>query len=1043
MDFCSNPKGCSYVNLPPGTTCDDGNPCNLNDKCTIAGKCFGIGLVTCDDGSACTLDSCDIEVGCVFLAQAVTCSDGNPCTVGDNCAEGKCAAGKNALACDDNKFCTTDSCDSVAGCLHTPNAIACDDNNACTKGDACAAGSCVAGKYACACTLDADCNDKNVCTADTCFTDPGTQIKSCKNTAIAGVCDDANACTVGDACSAGACLPGAVTTCDDLSICTDDSCNPNAGSLALACVHKTAAATVAACDGKVVNGKCLKVFQKSLTWLAAETACTQWSPDAHLASASTAGYNTDINTIAKSNCPKDNTNNTVSAWIGLKDTTKAYGWSWSDGSKFSYTNWNSNEPNNQGLEIYVEIRGDGKWNNSDGNATQSCYVCSRPAPLACDDGNACTTGDYCAAGSCLNTGATSCDDGSACTADSCDSKKGCVNTVLPDNTQCAAQSCGIDGLTLTPKSVCAGGACIAAVGTSCKDANGCTDDTCDATAGCAHPNNTAACNDGDGCTANDKCAGGVCKGGGATDCNDKNDCTVDSCAANNCVHVNVSVSPVACKGTLWKNHCYEAFKVGTKVNYAAAVTNCDTNNKSLLASISSADENEIIRGQLAAVCAGLNPSGGWVGGVQPVNADWKASALTWADGSPATFRNWSSTEPNSASENNLEFTQNGVWNDLAANDTRYCYVCERLMAPACNDSNSCTSGDYCTGNVCSGLPVECSDKCKVTAACVGATGCPSLSAATNSKADPEFCGPEDDLVCSNGSCNAKSTFCTNKSCGFDTETGLTECGRCNNGYVCVSNACVSNTAPKLYTKAGKTLLPGGAFAMGCVPGDTGCDTDEAKHMAFVEPFYIDNNEAAVASYKLCTTAQPTKCTAISSPYGVDYPINGIGWSQARAYCQFLGGDLPTEAQWEFAARYNGLTNLVATTIYPWGNQWPTPDGKAPANLGIDTLVDGVVLLTAANVTTGVDTVPGTSIINMMGNLREWCMDTDICKVGDPQVYNPLCFESAYPGRMVRGGSYQTTTAKPFQARISNRNYQLDGSYFGSEMGVRCVYPFVP
>ncbi len=152
------------------------------------------------------------------------------------------------------------------------------------------------------------------------------------------------------------------------------------------------------------------------------------------------------------------------------------------------------------------------------------------SPLAegakCDDGSACTTGETCQNKSCKGQ-AANCDDSNSCTADACDTVTGkCSNKATGEGLPCDA-----DGDKCTPLDACAAGVCKAGAKLVCDDGNGCTDDTCDTKLGkCVQQATTKACDaDGSKCTKNDKCGGGKCHKGALTVCNDKNQCTTDSC----------------------------------------------------------------------------------------------------------------------------------------------------------------------------------------------------------------------------------------------------------------------------------------------------------------------------------------------------------------------------------------------------------------------------------------------------------------------------------------------------------------------------------
>lgn len=113
-------------------------------------------------------------------------------------------------------------------------------------------------------------------------------------------------------------------------------------------------------------------------------------------------------------------------------------------------------------------------------------------------------------------------------------------TVLCAPDGCADQPDGLpcdDGHACTTQDSCKGGICVGGPPPDCDDHDSCTDDVCDpSTASCTHTPNSAPCDDGDACTVNDACSGGVCKGS-PKDCNDGNACTDDTCdATGSCQH---------------------------------------------------------------------------------------------------------------------------------------------------------------------------------------------------------------------------------------------------------------------------------------------------------------------------------------------------------------------------------------------------------------------------------------------------------------------------------------------------------------------------
>ena len=193
------------------------------------------------------------------------------------------------------------------------------------------------------------------------------------------------------------------------------------------------------------------------------------------------------------------------------------------------------------------------------------------AGVACDDGNSCTEKDTCSKGSCLGV-AKVCSDGLACTSDSCDKGSGCkfapnsetcvidgacVQSGTPAGNPClrcdpaasavswshAATACD-DSDVCTQKDACAAGKCTGTA-TSCNDANLCTADSCDPKLGCQHGPVAGPCTEANPCTEADFCDGGTCKGGPvAKTCDDANPCTLNQCQSSK--GCDFPLDPTAC-----------------------------------------------------------------------------------------------------------------------------------------------------------------------------------------------------------------------------------------------------------------------------------------------------------------------------------------------------------------------------------------------------------------------------------------------------------------------------------------------------------------
>ncbi|MEW5938994.1 MAG: SUMF1/EgtB/PvdO family nonheme iron enzyme, partial [Chloroflexota bacterium] len=209
--------------------------------------------------------------------------------------------------------------------------------------------------------------------------------------------------------------------------------------------------------------------------------------------------------------------------------------------------------------------------------------------------------------------------------------------------------------------------------------------------------------------------------------------------------------------------------------------------------------------------------------------------------------------------------------------------------------------------------------------------------------------------------------------------------------------------------------------------------EEPAHVVELDAYWMDQTEVTNAMYALCVNAgackppRQTTSNAVDDYFGnpeyADYPVVFINWSQANAYCQWTGTRLPTEAEWEKAARGTD------ERLYPWGNTAPSCSLMNFNPFNGDSCKDD---------TSAVRDYPaGQSpyqIFNLAGNVYEWVMDWY-----DPNYYaNSPSHNPQGPSdgiaKVLRGGSWYFD--EDF-ARATYR-YRQDRYYYFSFTGFRCV-----
>ena len=230
------------------------------------------------------------------------------------------------------------------------------------------------------------------------------------------------------------------------------------------------------------------------------------------------------------------------------------------------------------------------------------------------------------------------------------------------------------------------------------------------------------------------------------------------------------------------------------------------------------------------------------------------------------------------------------------------------------------------------------------------------------------------------------------------------------------------------------LIQAGEFIMG---NDSGKSDEKPAHTVYLDSYYIDKYEVTNAHYKACE--QKGNCIAPKDPGSFqrknyyndpkysDYPVIHVDWGMAQTYCEWRGARLPTEAEWEKAAR--GMDER----IYPWGNEADCRNANF-RDVRCVRLSDTVAVF---------DFKTGQSfygVFNMAGNVWEWVQDwysnsyyreyVDFTTNTPPEGPPDGVF------RVIRGGGFSDDWGSLY---LSNREGRDPTSPAG-HIGFRCVLP---
>ena len=245
------------------------------------------------------------------------------------------------------------------------------------------------------------------------------------------------------------------------------------------------------------------------------------------------------------------------------------------------------------------------------------------------------------------------------------------------------------------------------------------------------------------------------------------------------------------------------------------------------------------------------------------------------------------------------------------------------------------------------------------------------------------------------------------------------------------------------------LIPAGKFQMGSIDADADGD-EKPVHTVDVDAFYMDTHEVTNAAYKAFVDANPqwrkgniqpefhdgdylSDWNGNNYPAGkANHPVTYVSWYAAMAYAAWAEKRLPTEAEWEYAAR-GGLEGQK----YPWGDTISPENANYYPHVGEATAVGQY----AAN---------DYGLFDIAGNVWEWCLDEwifdfyavspDRNPPGAPTIRSiQENFASVKSARVLRSGSWNS---KAHGVRVANREF-YEPMLTSSVFGFRCVRDVPP